>query len=444
MRSRAESGFVLVYVVLLIFVLALAGAVVLADYQIKSFTRQAASGVSAESVYKAITGNTNTEQYGYLGDVGDYPTKLSDLLAPNPVPAGWNGPYLTNATLDNGKLVDSYGSPVEFFLSLSAGSLDRLAIVSRGPDKFSSNVASDPNVASAPTPFPGDAGYPSASGNTDNVIYPDFISDTTTVNYQNAGTLAYNITNFNMDALQNAMAPGCPGLYTLKVASAARGNSDMMDLQYSPGLNTTLGQGVYIVSLVSALAKGVIATDRVNVGPGASVARNLVSLRIDGSVGVMPTFTLSVVNNASSSISILKYSSVLGSVGTGTSNSHQTFTVTACASMSAQIAGSTIDTWTMPYGNYTRYIGNTPQDYTLTITNNGTQTDQVKVVQATGLLLGTVYKRKATAINIPQNPDSHFSPPSPGVVVNLLKKDGTALSPPVSLTITGNTNYTVP
>ena len=69
MRSRAESGFVLVYVVLLIFVLALAGAVVLADYQIKNFTRQAASGVSAESVYKAITGNTNTEQYGYLRDV---------------------------------------------------------------------------------------------------------------------------------------------------------------------------------------------------------------------------------------------------------------------------------------------------------------------------------------------------------------------------------------
>jgi len=98
----------------------------------------------------------------------------------------------------------------------------------------------------------------------------------------------------------------------------------------------------------------------------------------------------------------------------------------------------------MPYGNYTRYVGDTPQTYTLTVTNEGTQTDQVKVVQATGLLLGTVYKRKATAINIPQNPDSHFSPPSPGVVVNLLKKDGTALSPPVSLTITGNTNYTVP
>src|SRR5438132_13983899 len=29
--------------------------------------------------------------FGYLGDVGDYPGTLSDLISPSPVPRGWNG-----------------------------------------------------------------------------------------------------------------------------------------------------------------------------------------------------------------------------------------------------------------------------------------------------------------------------------------------------------------
>lgn len=50
-----------------------------------------------QTIYEAIVGDRNGNTFGYLGDVGDYPKTLSDLISPSPVPPGWNGPYIRTA-----------------------------------------------------------------------------------------------------------------------------------------------------------------------------------------------------------------------------------------------------------------------------------------------------------------------------------------------------------
>lgn len=443
--ATSDRGFVIIYILLLIFVLALAGAIALASFDTGSLSRPAA-GVSAEAVYKAITGDPNMGTLGYLGDVGDYPANLADLLqVPSPAPAGWNGPYLENVIFDNSRLLDPYGSPLEYFLSLGTGSLDRIAIVSRGPDRSSSNGAANPNIASSAAPFPGSVAYPTASGNSDNVIYPDFIADSSSVFFQNAGSLAYDITTGDLNPAHRAVVPACPGLYTLNVTSATRASADRLALQYSPGLRSVFGQGSYDVSISSALASGTIYSERVDIAGGANVVRDvLLSVPFDSDV--TPTFNLTVVNNTSVSLQVRPFDGSTAFTVTAAERS-DSGAVEACQSVTVRTSGGTVyDTFYMPYGTYTRYVGpgTTPLSYTLTVTNGGTQSDQLKVIQLTGLLLGTVYERKTAAIAVPVHGALNGSPPAAGVVVNIVKRDGTALSPAVSVTVTGNQTVNVP
>ena len=95
MRPRSQSGFSLLEVVLVIVVLAIMATI---------FVPLASGLVDAErastetnellAIYKGIVGDPKSNIYGYLGDVGDYPASLKDLIIP-PVPAnGWNGPLV--------------------------------------------------------------------------------------------------------------------------------------------------------------------------------------------------------------------------------------------------------------------------------------------------------------------------------------------------------------
>src|SRR5436309_15974784 len=67
------------------------------------------------AIYAAIVGNPKLNTFGYLGDVGDYPSSLADLIAPDPVPPGWNGPYLSGPPVEGNVLYDAFGGPVEYF-----------------------------------------------------------------------------------------------------------------------------------------------------------------------------------------------------------------------------------------------------------------------------------------------------------------------------------------
>src|SRR5260370_35731379 len=79
---------------------------------------QRANGQTDElkTTYTAIVGDPKSNTFGYLGDVGSYPSSLLDLVQkPASNPPGWNGPYLSNVRIDSGILYDQFGGPIEYF-----------------------------------------------------------------------------------------------------------------------------------------------------------------------------------------------------------------------------------------------------------------------------------------------------------------------------------------
>ena len=92
-QSTEERGGGLLFVVLILFVVVVFGVTLLADYAIKAGQRQGSTSAVNEYVYRAIADYPDQGLFGYLGDVGDFPTQLSDLLSkPLSNPAGWSGP----------------------------------------------------------------------------------------------------------------------------------------------------------------------------------------------------------------------------------------------------------------------------------------------------------------------------------------------------------------
>jgi hypothetical protein len=453
MRNRnTQRGYAFLIVAIAVFVVAMLGITVLADFSIKSAQRKTDSSRLVQ-IYRAIVGDPSADTFGYLGDVGDYPTTFQDLVQSGGS-TGWNGPYLTESLFSGSTIYDSFGSPLEYYLKLVVGSPDELAIISRGPDHSSSNSAANPNNRTQFTaPFPSSgAAYTSAAGNADNIAYPDFsVSPATAVDYQTTGTLAYNIVNKDVNQA-NAVVGACPDLYNIVATSRSRGSADTITLPYSPGLMDAFLQGLYDVSITSAKAMSAYFAESVSVYSGRTLTHALRGEDIDSTQ--MPSFTLTVYNESTGTFAHtlnVRYFTVggiaLGAVTTGTPK--RAFAANACALIVVENGGVVYDQFVVPYGNYTRYVQNpaagSPQaPYTLTVTNGGTQTNQLIVAQANGLVLGTVYKRKSQTFSVPSNPLPN--PPIPaesaGTPVNFFKQDGvTVLS---SQTLTANTTVTIP
>ena len=451
-KPNSQRGYAFLIVAIAVFVVAMLGITVLADFSIKSSQRKTDS-TRLVQIYRAIVGDPSTDTFGYLGDVGDYPTTFQDLVQ-SPGLTGWNGPYLSESFFSGSTIYDSFGSPLEYYLNLIAGSPDELAIISKGPDHSSSNSAANPNNRTqftAPYPSSG-ATYTSAAGNTDNIAYPDFsVSPATAVDYKNTGTLAYNIVNNDVNQA-NAVVGACPDLYNIVATSRSRGSADTITLPYSPGLTDDFLQGLYDVSITSAKAMSAYFAESVSVYSGRTLTHALRAEDVDSTQ--MPSFTLTVYNESTGTFAhtlSVRYFTVggatLGTVTTGTPK--KAFAANACALMVVENSGVVYDQFVMPYGNYTRYVQNPPAGspqppYTLTVTNGGTQTNQLIVAQANGLVLGTVYKRKTQTFSVPSNPLPN--PPIPaesaGTPVNFLKQNGvTVLS---SQTLAANTTLTIP
>jgi hypothetical protein len=453
MRNRSsERGYAFLIVAIAVFIIAMLGITALADYAIKTQQRKNDS-TRLVQVYKAIVGEPSADTFGYLGDVGDYPTTFQDLVL-NPGLTGWNGPYLFESLFTGSTINDSFGSPLDYYLKETAGSLDELAIIAKGPDHSSSNSASNPNnwtQFTAPNPSSG-ATYTSAGGNADNIAYPDFsVSPAAAVQFQNTGTLAYNIVYKDVNQ-GNAVVGACPNMYNVVATSHARGSADTITLPYSPGLTDGFLQGMYDVSITSAQAISAYFAESIAIYSGRTLTHALRVEDMDSTK--MPSFTLTVYNETSGTDGhtlTVRYFTVggssLGTVTTGTPI--KTFTVNACALMVVENSANVYDSFVMPYGNYTRYVqnrsGQTPAPtapYTLTVQNNGTLTNQVIVAQAYGLVLGTVYKRKAQTFSLPSSPAPN-APEIAGTMVNFFKQDGvTAVVS--SQTVTTNTTVTIP
>jgi hypothetical protein len=114
MRVRS-AGFTVLEIAAALFILALMAAVFapLASGLIDT-NRSNAELDTLRAIYTAIVGDPKSNTFGYLGDVGDYPSSLIDLVQSPGLP-GWNGPYLSNVRIENGILYDQFGGAIEYF-----------------------------------------------------------------------------------------------------------------------------------------------------------------------------------------------------------------------------------------------------------------------------------------------------------------------------------------
>jgi prepilin-type N-terminal cleavage/methylation domain-containing protein len=353
-----------------------------------------------QAIYTGIVGNPQQGTYGYLGDVGDYPASLTDLLTS--ANTGWSGPYISNPRTDvSGVLLDPFGGAVEYSQVTSSGVADYLALVSKGPDRSSTNPMQTSNARSAFTAltYPWLAGY-NAGVNRDNILVPDIIDSPGQVRYQSLGTLSYSLSNFDNNAKVNALVPGCPALYQMTVTSVPRGVSDQFTLMYNPGgTSIDLIQGLYTVNIKSVATNNTVFNEQVAVQPAGSNTRTTTLPAIDSSNTA--TFTLTVNNQSGGGVDIYDYTNTkvgatLASAGSGG------YAVKACSPVfmktdAAGVGTTILDSLTMPYKAYTRRVDNPNAlvDLIVTDTGVGNVNTMLKLYEnganlSQGLVIGTV------------------------------------------------------
>lgn len=357
-----------------------------------------------QTIYTAIVGNPQLGTYGYLGDVGDYPTTLTDLITPS-VTTGWNGPYVNGVRTDSsGRLLDPYGGVVEYVQVTSSTTLsntfsgaDYLGLVSKGPDLGSTNPNQSSNARSGGSPavwqglYPWLSGY-SAGTNLDNVLYPNIIDSPGQIQYQGLGTLSYDLYNFDANAKVNTTVPGCSAAYQLTVTSVPRGTSDQFTLMYNPGgASVDLIQGNWGVSIYSNVTSSTVFSEQVAVLPGGSNTRTIQLPPIDSST-VTP-FLLTISSAVAVDVYDYTNTKVLSNKTSGSVN------IKACSPVLIKNTSTSVvmDSFYMPWKAITRIVNNPNTVATLKIIDSPT-TDantMLKVyaggsTSVQGLLVGTI------------------------------------------------------
>ncbi len=170
---------------------------------------------------------------------------------------------------------------------------DQFALISRGPDRTSTNTSVTPNTCSTFTgTLPSDGAYAAGAGNPDNVVYPRFTENPGLLDYAQVGRLSINILNFDMNSQIDAMVPACPHLYTITVESVPRRTVDSFSTPYSnTGANVLhLTEGLYSVRVTSQNALTALWEEQVAVFAGATQARELVFFGLDSDITPDQTF----------------------------------------------------------------------------------------------------------------------------------------------------------
>lgn len=352
-------------------------------------------------VYTAIVGNPSQGFYGYLGDVGDYPTSLMDLVQ-TPGFTGWAGPYLTDARVDSGVMYDSFGSPMEYYLFTSNGPLvDDLAIISPGPDRSSTN--SGGNVwgsFSGVIPTTSNSNYGSASANLDNIVFPRFTDTLGLLKYQNVGTVNLNVLSYDYNSVVSAYVPACPNLFEFKATSVARTGDTFGTTTTgtappynSGGASVDLVQGLYRLQLrTQTLPNSVVWDSQIAVNPNSTQSITLNVPGVDSSTTGTYSF---IVTNANLGFPITVYSfatSIGASIASGAGA--QTLTgFRGCSQVTVRnsTTNAVVDSFVFPIGlaSYTK-IYNT-STFTFTLTNTGATYRNLFVYQ-NNLLIGEVSK----------------------------------------------------
>ncbi len=354
------------------------------------------------TLHIGIVGDPEGNTFGYLGDVGEYPATLLDLISPSPVPAGWNGPYVSGVRIENGILYDRYGGAVEYFRpglpEVPAVAVDQFALISKGPDRGSTNSSSTPNQSSTFSgTLPSDSSYGSAVRNIDNVVYPKFTDQPGLVKYQSLGQLIFNLTNFDENNGVQAFVPACPRLYDIVISSVPRGTNEAY-LTYSPGgAAVDLLQGLYLVRVSVSGSRSQVWQEEIAVRPGVAMTRDLSFPGVNSSL--FSNVTLTVVNNTGSAVAVYEYGSpVVGNILSGTTT---TRSVHPCSRVFVKnaITTETIDTFIMPNAASTkRYSAGVPAMTGLTVTNSGP--NNAVTVYDDGMLAGIVGRRSNQRVKV--------------------------------------------
>ena len=398
---------------LLLFFVA-AFSVTVADRFLKTASRRVDTGEMLRRVQEAIVGDPQRETFGYLGDVGDYPATLTDLLEnPGGATVGWDGPYLTNVSLQGGMVLDPYASPLEFFLDVTPASAHKMALISRAPDHSSTNTAVNPNThALFAGVLPSNAAYAAGAGNADNVGAPDFVTNIDSLDYESTGRVRIRVLNKQLWS-DSGIIDACPGLYTINIRSAARGSDDQLILR-ADRTSFDLLQGVWdfhITTLGIADEKPLteVHKGQIVVRAGESASYDVVLLPNDAST--MPVADLEVTNNFSETITMTRNeeSFFLGlfTVAAGQTDDTQPDDFT-CITVQARTGGDSgpiQDEWLFPYGVAQSAVVS-PTSHTLTGENlEGGDRHLIVWVHGPTLTaanpIGTVYERGSRAFSIP-------------------------------------------
>src|SRR5262245_18129777 len=114
MRHTSPHGFSLVEVAIVVAIIAIIAALmapllaglVNSDRSTKAYD-------DLRRIYIGIVGTPSSGNFGYLGDVGAYPASLVDLVR-DPGVAGWNGPYVSDVSVESDQILDAFGVPIDF------------------------------------------------------------------------------------------------------------------------------------------------------------------------------------------------------------------------------------------------------------------------------------------------------------------------------------------
>jgi len=391
-----------------------------------------------KAIYTAIVGDPKSDTFGYLGDVGFFPSSLLDLIQrPASNPPGWNGPYISDVRIENGILYDRLGGAIEYFqpaLPLPPTvATDQLALISKGPDRSSTNTAANPNQSgSFNGTLPSNSGYGSAISNADNIVYPAFTDNTNLVNYQSLGTVVFNINDFDENTVvANAVnfMPGCAGVYDIIISSLthpAPSYPNEAYMTYAPGgASVDLLQGNYLAKVMISGSRYTLWQEQISVQPGKTLTRNLWLPGVNSS-SLLSTVGLTISNNSGVILQPRQYGSNLGLViispGSATPAAQR------CARINIQntLTSAVIDSFIMPNFPYNkRYVAGSPTLYTLTVTNTSINT---LAIYDDGVLTGTAGMRgnkRAKSFSIKS-----------GDVITIRDDNNTLVEP--AFTMTGN------
>ena len=377
---QGTSGFTLIEIAVVLIILAVLGA--LLAPLLAGLTDVDRSNVANDTmvlVHKAIVGTPGTGNFGYLGDVGEYPATLMDLVRSRGL-EGWNGPYLTEVNVDNDMVLDSFGTPIDYYFKSDPTAItDKLAIISKGPDRSSTNTSATPNdwLSYAGTPLPGDSAYGTQAVNADNIVYPRFTDNAGLLQYNNIGQLNLNVFSLDYSSNVSRYMPGCPNMYEIKVTSATR-PSDTWGTStpdttptYNPGgASFDLLQGNYRVQLrLRYPPNGVYYDEVIPIAAGGVQSKTIYVPGPDSSV--TPNQTLNVLNNYSFGITLYDASGASIGSATGSGGMALGLNVRGCSQVIVKNTSTQtlVDSFVMPTGvSYNKIYD--PVTYTYTVTNS--------------------------------------------------------------------------